>query len=145
MPTAIPPSGYSVLMVEDDDADAMLVEEAMASADGAARSIHREPDGVAALARLRDRSAPRPDLIMLDLNMPRMNGHEFLKVVKADDDLKTIPVVVLTTSQAPDDITAAYRDHGNAYVTKPVNLDDFARAVHSIDRFFLDTITLPTP
>ncbi|MGW0660908.1 hypothetical protein [Streptodolium elevatio] len=82
---------------------------------------------------------------MLDLNRPRMNGREFLRRVKADGDLRTIPVVVPTTSQAPDAIEAAYRDHGNAYVTKAVNLDHFTRTVRGIDRFFLGADTLPEP
>ncbi|NED84398.1 response regulator, partial [Streptomyces sp. SID11233] len=86
---------------------------------------------------LRDRGNTRPDLIVLDLNMPRMNGRELLAVIKQDEDLRTIPVVVLTTSSAPDDVSGAYRQHANAYVTKPVNLDDFERAVQSIDAFYL--------
>ncbi|MEV7468102.1 response regulator [Streptomyces kronopolitis] len=129
---------YSVLLVEDDPADAMLIEDALVER-GMARSLHQAVDGVAALEYLRDPANDRPDLIVLDLNMPRMNGRELLAVLKDDADLCSIPVVVLTTSAAPDDINDAYRQHANAYVTKPVNLDDFVRAVHSIDAFFLDT------
>jgi len=109
-----------------------------------ARSIRRAVDGVAALACLRDADKPRPDLIVLDLNMPRMNGRELLAVLKGDQALSCVPVVVLTTSTAPDDVAGAYREHANAYVTKPVNLDDFVRAVQSIDAFFLDTVTKPS-
>lgn len=129
---------YSVLLVEDDPADAMLIEDALVER-GMARSLSQAVDGVAALEYLRDPANERPDLIVLDLNMPRMNGRELLAVLKDDADLCSIPVVVLTTSAAPDDINDAYRQHANAYVTKPVNLDDFVRAVHSIDAFFLDT------
>ncbi|MBC3841520.1 response regulator [Streptacidiphilus sp. 4-A2] len=131
-----------ILLVEDDAADALLVEEALRTR-GTTRSVVRVADGVAALELLRDPRATRPDLIVVDLNMPRMNGCELLDVLKADQQLKTIPVVVLTTSDAPDDVRAAYQRHANAYITKPVNLDDFVRAVRSIDAFFLDTAELP--
>ncbi|MGY0020590.1 response regulator [Streptomyces sp. cg35] len=135
------PRPYDVLLVEDDLADAMLVQDAL-SARGA-RNLTQVEDGIAALEYLRDPSSTRPDLIVLDLNMPRMNGRELLAVLKGDDDLRTIPVVVLTTSAAPDDVTGAYRQYANAYVTKPVNLDDFEHAVQSIDAFYLDTTTQP--
>ena len=140
--TGISARPRDILLVEDDPADALLVEEAL-RARGAARSIAWVPDGVAALELLRDPEATRPDLIVVDLNMPRMNGRELLAVLKADDGLKAIPVVVLTTSDAPADVRAAYERHANAYITKPVNLDDFVRAVRSIDAFFLDTAVLP--
>ncbi|MFB7945486.1 response regulator [Kitasatospora phosalacinea] len=133
---------FDILLVEDDPADALLIEEALLDR-GEARSITQVSDGLAALERLRDPSLAHPDLIVLDLNMPRMNGRELLGVLKSDDDLKIIPTVVLTTSGAPDDISAAYRNHSNAYITKPVNLDDFVRAVRQIDTFFLDTATPP--
>ena len=136
------PRQYTVLLVEDDDADAMLVEEALLDND-VARSVQRASDGVAALAYLRDSGSPRPDLIVLDLNMPRMNGRELLAVLKSDQVLACVPVVVLSTSAAPDDVAGAYREHANAYVTKPVNLDAFIEAVQSIDAFFLDTVTKP--
>jgi CheY-like chemotaxis protein len=126
---------YRILLVEDDPADAMLVEEALL--DGAQeRSIVQVPDGVAALEHLRDPDRPRPDLIVLDLNMPRMNGAEMLKILKEDEDLRAIPVVVLTTSAASEDVTSAYSTHANAYVVKPVNLDDFINAVRNIDTFY---------
>ncbi|SHN17834.1 response regulator [Actinacidiphila paucisporea] len=142
MDTTAPARSYSVLLVEDDDADALLIEEALLER-GTARVVHRATDGISALAHLRDTRNPRPDLLVLDLNMPRMNGRQLLAVLKADPVLVTVPVVVLTTSSAPDDIAGAYREHVNAYVTKPVNLDDFNRAVQGIDDFFLDTITHP--
>ncbi|WP_377274453.1 response regulator [Peterkaempfera sp. SMS 1(5)a] len=135
---AAPARPYDVLLVEDDRADAMLIEDALLERGGARKLTHVE-DGVAALEYLRDPENTRPDLIVLDLNMPRMNGREFLTVLKHDENLRAIPVVVLTTSAAPDDVSGAYQRHANAYVTKPVNLDDFIRAVHSIDTFYLDT------
>jgi CheY-like chemotaxis protein len=130
---------YDVLLVEDDPADAMLIGDALAQR--GSRNLTQVEDGVEALDYLRDSSNARPDLIVLDLNMPRMNGRELLAILKADEDLRTIPVVVLTTSSAPDDVTGAYQRYANAYVTKPVNLDDFDRAVQSIDAFYLDTAT----
>ncbi|MBQ0854976.1 response regulator [Streptomyces sp. NPDC057621] len=138
-----PARPFDVLLVEDDMADAMLIEEALS--ERGARNLVQVTDGVAALEHLRTPGTPRPDLIVLDLNMPRMNGRDLLKVLKTDDDLQTIPVVVLTTSTAPDDVTGAYSSHANAYVTKPVNLDEFEQAVQSIDAFYLDTATRPRP
>jgi len=138
-----PPRAYRVLLVEDDPADALLVEDAL-SEGGMARSRAHVGDGVEALEYLRDPEHERPDLIVLDLNMPRMNGREFLAVLRDDADLGSIPLVVLTTSSAPEDITDAYQKHANAYVTKPVNLDDFLEAVQRIDAFFLDT-SVPLP
>ncbi|MEU6444513.1 response regulator [Streptomyces sp. NPDC047046] len=139
-----PDRPYDVLLVEDDEADALLIEDALLAR--GARNLTQVHDGVAGLDYLRDRGNTRPDLIVLDLNMPRMNGRELLAVIKQDEELRTIPVVVLTTSSAPDDVSGAYRQHANAYVTKPVNLDDFERAVQSIDAFYLETVVrLPRP
>jgi len=136
---------YDILLVEDDPADAMLIEGALLDR-GVPRAVTQVDDGVAALERLRDPDCTRPDLIVMDLNMPRMNGHELLAILKDDLDLRTIPVVVLTTSGAPEDVVGAYKRHANAYITKPVNLDGFVHAVHSIDAFFLDTATkVPYP
>jgi CheY-like chemotaxis protein len=141
----LPDRAYSVLLVEDDPADALLVEEALTDRGVATRSIRRANDGVAALEHLRSPDNPRPHLIVLDLNMPRMNGRELLAVLKEDPALCMIPVVVLTTSSTPADIAAAYNLHANAYVTKPVNLDDFLEAVRGIDDFFFETATVPLP
>ncbi|MFB6772386.1 response regulator [Streptomyces sp. NPDC056337] len=134
-----PARPYDVLLIEDDEADAMLIEEALLQR--GARNLGRAHDGVDGLGYLRDPANPRPDLIVLDLNMPRMNGSELLAVIKDDEHLRTIPVVVLTTSSAPDDVSSAYQRHANAYVTKPVDLDEFERAVQSIDAFYLETVT----
>ncbi|WP_182443984.1 response regulator [Streptacidiphilus sp. PB12-B1b] len=131
-----------ILLVEDDEADAFLIQDALQD-QGAPRNVVQAVDGIAALQHLRTLGTPHPDLIVLDLNMPRMNGHEFLDVLKNDDALRTIPVVVLSTSSTPGDIETAYGRHANAYVTKPVALDDFMNAVHSIDAFFLRTVSTP--
>jgi CheY-like chemotaxis protein len=139
---AVDPRPYDILLVEDDPADAMLIEDALRER-GASRTIAQACDGIAALERLRDPAISRPDLIVLDLNMPRMNGRELLRILKADQDLKVIPIVILTTSSAPEDVRAAYESHGNAYVTKPISLDEFDHAVRCIDAFFLDTATPP--
>ncbi|MEV5785472.1 response regulator [Streptomyces sp. NPDC052287] len=136
-----PARPFDVLLVEDDVADAMLIEEALS--ERGARNLVQVTDGVAALEHLRTPGSVRPDLIVLDLNMPRMNGRDLLRVLKADEDLQTIPVVVLTTSSAPDDVVGAYNSHANAYVTKPVNLAEFEQAVQSIDAFYLETATRP--
>ncbi|GGX58718.1 response regulator [Streptomyces minutiscleroticus] len=133
---------YDVLLVEDDIADAMLIQDALT--DRGARNLTQVADGVQALEYLRDPNHSRPDLIVLDLNMPRMNGREFLAIVKEDADLRSIPVVVLTTSSAPDDVSGAYQHHANAYVTKPVNLEQFEQAVRSIDTFYLDVAAKPS-
>ncbi|MFI0896441.1 response regulator [Streptomyces sp. NPDC020983] len=142
MNSLAPRHAYHVLLVEDDPADALLVEEALTGR-GIEREITRADDGIEALDHLRNPDNPRPDLIVLDLNMPRMNGRELLGVLKEDGDLRTIPVVVLTTSATPADVSSAYERHANAYVTKPVNLDDFLESVRSIDQFFLETATVP--
>ncbi|MGI5447424.1 response regulator [Streptomyces sp. CA-243310] len=139
--TISPARPFDVLLVEDDMADALLIEEALS--ERGARNLVQVTDGVAALEHLRAPGSVRPDLIVLDLNMPRMNGRDLLKVLKGDEDLQTIPVVILTTSTAPDDVAGAYGSHANAYVNKPVNLEDFERAVQSIDAFYLDTATRP--
>jgi CheY-like chemotaxis protein len=138
-----PPRTFGVLLVEDDPADALLIEDAL-SEGGVTRALTHVGDGLEALEYLRDPANERPDLIVLDLNMPRMNGREFLAVLRDDEELGSIPLVVLTTSAAPDDIIDAYQKHANAYVTKPVNLDDFLLAVQRIDSFFLTT-SAPLP
>jgi CheY-like chemotaxis protein len=134
---------YHILLVEDDLADALLVKEALLEgAEG--RYLVQMPDGVAALEHLRDSSNPRPDLIMLDLNMPRMNGAEMLKILQEDQELKSIPVVILTTSNAAEDFARAHDTHASAYVVKPLNLDEFISAVQDIDTFYRE-LTEPLP
>lgn len=135
-----------ILLVEDNPGDARLTLEAMRDAKVHNR-IHVVEDGVEALAFLRREGsygdAPRPDLILLDLNLPRKDGRAVLAEVKADPDLKRIPVVVLTTSQAEDDVLRAYDLHANCYVTKPVDLEQFMKIIKQIDEFWVKVVTLP--
>ncbi|HWH01331.1 MAG TPA: response regulator [Pilimelia sp.] len=135
-----------VLVVDDDLGDVALVRNAFA--DHPVRShLHHAPDGAEALAYLRRQApyagAPRPDLILLDLNMPRVDGRQLLAEIKANDDLRAIPVVVFTTSATHTDVATSYTARANAYVTKPINLDDFDRVLAVIRDFFGRTVTLP--
>ena len=135
-----------VLIVDDDAADTMMIEEALLGSP-VPPVVHHVEDGREALDFLRRAGryadAPRPDLVLLDLNMPRMSGHEVLLEIKADDDLKRIPIVVLTTSNAAPDITASYARHANAYVTKPIDLEAFEAAVRQINHFYSEIAILP--
>lgn len=135
-----------VLVVEDDLGDVALVESAF-DEHSVRTELHHVPDGVEALAFLHRQEqyadAPRPDLILLDLNMPRVDGRQVLAEVKADADLQSIPVVVFTTSNAPEDVLSSYIGHANAYVTKPMDLDEYDRAVAAIRNFFGYTVMLP--
>ncbi|MCU7722898.1 response regulator [Actinoplanes sp. KI2] len=135
-----------ILVVDDDDADALMIEEALAAAETPTR-VERVTDGREALNYLRGEGsyteASRPDLILLDLNMPRMDGRETLAAIKTDEQLKAIPVVILTTSGAAPDIAASYQQRANAYVTKPFGLDDFEATVRQIDRFYREVASLP--
>jgi CheY-like chemotaxis protein len=137
-----------ILVVDDDDADALMISEALEASNNQA-SIERVSDGREAMDYLRREgqyhSAMRPDLILLDLNMPRMDGRETLAAIKSDEQLKAIPVVVLTTSGATPDIVSSYQHRANAYVTKPFGLDDFEATVRQIDRFYREIATLPSP
>jgi CheY-like chemotaxis protein len=138
----------TVLVVEDDPGDVLMIKEALESL-SAPRRIHVVNDGREAWDCLRRQGiyadVPRPDLILLDLNMPRMDGRELLALIKTDEGLRTIPVVVFTTSAAEDDVTAAYARHANAYVTKPVDLEGFSEAVARIDDFFAGVASRPGP
>ena len=135
-----------VLVVEDDLGDVALVEGAFAE-HSVASDLHHVADGVEALAFLRREApygdAPRPDLILLDLNMPRVDGRETLASIKSDADLKSIPTIVFTTSAAENDVASSYDAQANAYVTKPINLDDYERVVSEIRNFFGHTVALP--
>ncbi len=136
----------TILMAEDNSTDVMLTKEALAHAK-VLNSLHVVDDGIEALDFLHRRGkhakAPRPDLILLDLNMPRKNGQEVLAEIKADDSLKHIPVVVLTTSKAEEDVLKAYGLFANCYVIKPVDFDVFAGVVRSIEQFWFSVVTLP--
>jgi CheY-like chemotaxis protein len=135
-----------VLLVEDDPGDVVLIREAFADHKVGNR-LSVVSDGVDAMAFLRRApgfaDSPRPDLILLDLNLPRKDGSEVLAEIKADPDLSTIPVVVLTTSEAEQDILRSYELHANAYVTKPVDFELFSEIVHQIDEFFVGIVKLP--
>jgi len=135
-----------VLLVEDDPGDVLLIQEAFE--DNKVRNrLHCVSDGVDALRFLRREDefagAPRPDLILLDLNLPRKDGREVLAEVKTDESLQQIPVVVLTTSKREEDVLRSYKLHANAYVTKPVDFDRFIEVVRQIDEFFVTVVKLP--
>ncbi len=135
-----------ILLVEDNAGDARLMEEALAEAKIRNR-LHVMADGVEALAYLRRQDtfagASRPDLILLDLNMPRKDGREVLAEIKGDVDLRRIPVVILSTSQAEADIARAYDLHANCYITKPLNVEQLITVVQSIEDFWLTIVKLP--
>ncbi|SRR6266567_1573341 len=136
-----------ILLVEDNPGDARLTLEAFKEG-RVLNNITVISDGVDALAYLRRQGpkysdAVQPDLILLDLNLPKKDGREVLAEIKADEHLKKIPVIVLTTSAAEDDIARAYGSHANCYITKPVELDRFLNVVHSIDSFWLSLVKLP--
>jgi CheY-like chemotaxis protein len=135
-----------VLLVEDNPGDVRLTQEALK--DGRVMvNLTVAGDGVEAMEILKRRgiheSKARPDLILLDLNLPRKNGREVLEEIKADDDLKRIPVIVMTTSKAEQDIHKVYNLNANCYITKPVDLDEFLNVVRSIEDFWLTIVTLP--
>jgi CheY-like chemotaxis protein len=131
----------SVLLVEDDPGDVLLTREAFED-HKLSNSLHTVSDGVEAMAFLRS-AEPRPDLVLLDLNLPRKNGREVLQEIKSDPELRSIPVVVLTASRAEEDILRSYELHANAYVTKPVDFDRFIEVVRQIDEFFVTVVKLP--
>ncbi|TWF76967.1 response regulator receiver domain-containing protein [Pseudonocardia hierapolitana] len=139
------PRTINVLLVEDDPGDVLMTREAFEE------NLHNRldvvTDGAAALDYLRRAQpyadAPRPDLILLDLNLPRRDGREVLQEIKADPDLRHIPVIVLTTSKAQEDVLRSYQLHANAYVTKPVDFDGFIEAIKQIDHFFVSVVQLP--
>lgn len=135
-----------VLLVEDSPSDARLTQEAFR--DGKIRNnLTIVTDGAAALSYLRREtpyeSAPRPDLVLLDLNLPKMDGREVLRRIKTDPALQSIPVVVLTTSEAEEDVAKAYEYHANCYIRKPVDLDSFLHIVSVVENFWLTVVKLP--
>jgi chemotaxis family two-component system response regulator Rcp1 len=135
-----------ILLVEDNPGDVDLTREALKS--GKIRNmLHVAVNGEEAMAFLRHKgkytNAPRPDLVLLDLNLPRMDGREVLNEIKSDDDLKRIPVVVLTSSKAEEDILKVYNLHANCYITKPIDLLQFLKVVHVIEDFWFTIVKLP--
>src|ERR1041384_983761 len=146
MSTDAPQTPIEILLIEDNPGDVRLAIEALR--DGKVHNNLRVAlDGVEAMAMLRRQppyeNQPRPDLILLDLNLPRMDGREVLAKIKNDPELRAIPVVVLTSSEAEQDIVRAYNLNANCYVTKPVDLDQFMRVVKSIEGFWLEIVKLP--
>ena len=145
---SVPEAGtpIEVLLVEDDPGDVLMTQEAFEEHKVGNR-LTVVSDGAEALAYLRREGqyaeAVRPDLILLDLNLPRRDGREVLEEIKKDADLCQIPVVVLTTSQADEDIVRSYQLHANAYVTKPVDFERFISVIRQIDEFFVSVVKLP--
>ncbi|MEU8899808.1 response regulator [Nocardia sp. NPDC048505] len=135
-----------ILLVEDDPGDELMTREAFED-NKIGNTLHVARDGQEALDFLYREGvhagAPQPDLILLDLNLPKYDGRQVLEKIKSDPDLSHIPVVVLTTSAAEEDILRSYRLHANAYVTKPVDLDQFVAAIKQIDDFFVQVVRLP--
>jgi CheY-like chemotaxis protein len=136
-----------VLLVEDDPGDVLMTQEAFADHKVHNR-LHVVSDGVEAMAFLRKEGSyadvPSPDLILLDLNLPKMDGREVLAAIKEDEKLRAIPVVILTTSEAEEDVLRSYSLHANAYVTKPVDFERFIEVVKRIDDFFVTVVRLPS-
>ena len=139
-------SPVEILLVEDNPGDERLTREALKEGK-VYNNLHWVKDGVEAMyflhRRGKHRTVPRPDINQLDLNLPKKDGREVLQEIKNDDDLKRIPVVVLTTSKAEEDVLKTYNLHANCYVTKPVDLEKFIVVVRSIDVFWLTVVTLP--
>jgi len=139
-------ASIEVLLVEDSPGDVRLTREAFREANGAIQ-LHVASDGIEALAFLKREGAhvdaPRPHFILLDLNLPRMDGREVLETIKKDDNLKTIPTIILTTSDAEADVLRSYELQANCYLTKPVHLDEFQEVVKSINDFWLTRAQLP--
>ncbi len=136
----------SVLLVEDDPGDVLLIREAFTD-HKVGNVLSVVSDGVEAMQFVRGEGEyagnERPDLVLLDLNLPRKSGAEVLAEIKADPELSTIPVIVLTTSEAEEDVLRSYKSHANAYITKPVDFDRFKQIVHQIDDFFIGIVKLP--
>ncbi|MBM3812352.1 MAG: response regulator [Acidimicrobiia bacterium] len=135
-----------ILVVEDNPADVRLIKEAFREG-GPAKMLHVVEDGVEAMEFLRGegshQGAPKPDLVLLDLNLPRKNGCELLREMRHDELLCMIPTVMFSSSSAQDDIQRAYRAHVNCFVTKPDNLDEFLETIGRIEEFWLETVRLP--
>ncbi|MGV8119419.1 MAG: response regulator [Candidatus Xenobiia bacterium LiM19] len=135
-----------ILLVEDNPADVRLTQEALKEGN-VLNTLYTVKDGIEAMSFLRREGSykdmPCPDMIFLDLNLPRKDGREVLKEIKSDETLRRIPVVVLTTSKAEDDIIQTYSDHANCFITKPVDLDQFIEVIKSIKEFWVNIVTLP--
>lgn len=144
LPKRVQPS--EILLVEDNPSDVYLTEEALRSA-GVTSRLHVAHDGMEAMGFLRRQGmhteAPRPDLVLLDLNLPRKDGRRVLAEMKEDEKLRRIPVIVLTTSNAPGDIVECYDLHANCYIVKPVDFDSFETVIRAIEQFWFNYVSLP--
>lgn len=142
----ISPKIVDILVIEDNPGDARLIKEVLGS-NNILCELHVAIDGIEAMDFLYQKKefthAPRPDLIFLDLNLPRMDGREVLAKIKTDINLKQIPVIVMTTSQAEEDILKSYNLHANCYVTKPMDLDQFIKVIKSLEEFWFTLVKLP--
>jgi CheY-like chemotaxis protein len=147
MTQSLPGRAIEVLLVEDDPGDVLMTKEAFEDYK-LQNTLYVVNDGAEAMDFLRRQGehadAPRPDLVLLDLNLPRMDGREVLQAIKSDPALASIPVVILTTSEAEEDVLRSYSLHANAYVTKPVDFERFIQVVRQIDDFFVSVVRLPT-
>jgi two-component system, chemotaxis family, response regulator Rcp1 len=147
MDNGVDPRPAEILLVEDSPTDVLMTQEAFEQA-RLLINLHVVEDGVEAIAFLRKAgsygNAPRPDIILLDWNLPKKDGREVLTEVKADPELKAIPIVVLTTSQADRDIVTAYGLHANCYITKPVNFKNFTQVIREVGNFWLTVVALPS-
>ncbi|WP_019009645.1 response regulator [Deinococcus aquatilis] len=147
-PLASTTTPIEILLVEDSEPDIILTQEAFAEV-GVTNNLHVTRDGVEALEFLRRQGpyslVPRPDVILLDINMPRMNGLEVLSAVKRDPNLMTIPIIMLTTSAADEDILRSYQAHAASYVVKPIEFDTFYAAIHALGRYMLSIVRSPGP
>ncbi len=141
------PNPINILLVEDNPADARLIKEVFKDTKTKNR-LYVVKDGVEAMALLNQEigyaDIPMPDVILLDLNLPRKDGREVLKELKEDDVLKRVPIVILTTSSAEEDIIRTYNNHANCYITKPVDFDQFLKVINSIEDFWLKVVKLPS-
>ncbi|QDS98051.1 response regulator [Adhaeretor mobilis] len=144
--TALPKQPIHILLVDDDEVDVMMTERVMSQV-GVVCKLNIARDGIDALEFLRSQGAHedacRPDLILLDLNMPRMSGHETLQAIKSDEQLATIPVVILTTSENENDVATAYKNHANGYLTKLSDTKKFAKSLSKVFSYWFATVRLP--
>ncbi len=135
-----------ILLVEDNEDDVILTSQAFKRGK-VSNNIHVAGDGVEALAFLRREgryaAVPRPDIILLDLNLPRMDGHELLKIIKSDPLFASIPVVILTTSKAEEDVLRTYENHSNCFISKPVTMEEFDRVIRTLEDFWFVIVRLP--
>ena len=140
-------NSINILLVEDNPADARLIKEVFKDTK-IKNNLYVVKDGVDAMAFLNQEDQyadiPRPDVILLDLNLPRKDGREVLKELKEDNALKRVPIVILTTSNAKEDIIRTYNNHANCYITKPVDFDKFLKVINSIEDFWLTVVKLPS-